>query len=78
MSQRKIFSPKYKSTLVFHRQNLATGMYHKRESPVPVYIGPLIHGRTHKRELVDKFLYDWVLNISMAMSNEAAAQYEKD
>ena len=32
-------------------------MYHSRdkETPLPVYVGLLIHGRTLKRELVDMF-----------------------
>ena len=34
------------------RQNSATGMYHSRdkETPLPVYVGLLIHGRTRKRD----------------------------
>ena len=62
-------------------------MYHSRdkETPLPVYVGLLIHGRTLKRELVDMFFQlglsisrDRVLNISTAMATAAAAQYERD
>ena len=69
------------------RRNSETGMYHSRdkETPLPVYVGLLIHGRTLKRELVDMFFqlglsisYDRVLNISTAMATAAAAQYERD
>ena len=63
------------------RQNLATGMYYSRdkETPLPVYVGLLIHGRTRKRDTffqlgLSIFFYDRALNISTAMATVAAAQ----
>ena len=69
------------------RRNSATGMRHSidKETPLPVYLGLLIHGKTRKRELVDTFFqlglsisYDRVLNISTTMATEATEQYQKD
>ena len=56
------------------RGNSATAMYHNKdkETPLPVYVGLLIHGRTRKHELVDIFFqlglsisYDRVLDINI-------------
>ena len=65
----------------------STGSNHSkdRETPLPVYIGMMIHGHTRKRELVDilfhlglSISYDIVLDISMDMAIAAVQQYESD
>lgn len=67
---------KYNSCV--RRREGSTGIYHSkgRETPLPIYIGMMIHGHTRKRELVDTFVhlglsisYDRVLDISKAMSS---------
>lgn len=68
-------------------RNISTGNRHskEKETPLPVYLGLLLHGQTRKRELVDRFFhlgvsisYDRVLSISSSMAAEVAAQYQKD
>ena len=56
-----------------------------RETPLPVYIGLMIHGHTRKRELVDTMFhlgvsipYDIVLGIATEMAISASRQYETD
>ena len=65
----------------------STGSHHSkdRETPLPIYIGTMIHGHTRKRELVDilfhlglSISYDRVLDISTDMAIAAAQQYESD
>lgn len=65
----------------------STGTHHNknRETPLPIYLGMMIHAHTRKRELVDTLFhlglsisYDRVLDISMDMAIAAANQYEND
>jgi len=69
------------------RRASSTGIRHNtdKETPLPVYLGLLIHGQTRKRELVETLFhlgvsisYDRVLDISTNMATAAATQYEKD
>jgi hypothetical protein len=69
------------------RRPSSTGTHHNknRETPLPIYLGMMIHANTRKRELVDTLFhlglsisYDRVMDISMDMANEAASQYEND
>ena len=56
------------------------------ETPLPVYIGLMIHGHTRKRELVDTMFHlslsipykDRVLDLSTEMAFSASRQYETD
>ena len=52
----------YNST--FRHRKQAAGAYHNtmRETPLPIYVGLLLHGETRKRRLVDKF-YDLGLSV---------------
>ena len=47
------------------RRTGSTGIYHNtaRETPLPIYVGLMVHGRTRKRDLIDT-LYDLGLSIS--------------
>jgi hypothetical protein len=76
---------KYNSSV--RRRRGSTGIQHSksRETPLPIYLGMMIHGHTRKRELVDTLFhfglsisYDRVLYISMDMAISAAQQYESD
>ena len=67
------------------RRQGSTGSHHSkdRETPLPIYIGTMIHGHTRKRELVDilfylglSISYNRVLDISTDMAIAAAQQYE--
>lgn len=56
-----------------------------RETPLPLYLGMMIHAHTRKRELVDSLFhlglsvsYDRVMDVSMDMGTAAGNQYEKD
>ena len=64
-----------------------TGVHHNkaRETPLPVYIGLMIHARTRKRDVIDTMFdlglsisYDRVLEISTAMGNRVCEQYHRD
>ena len=55
----------------------------ERETPLPQYLGMLIHSKTRKRELVDALFelglcisYDRVLEISTVVSNNHCYQFE--
>ena len=57
----------------------------KREPPLPVYLGSMLHTNTRKRKLVDTFYnlglsisYDRVLSISTEMGNKICDRYERD
>ncbi|KAG7160440.1 hypothetical protein Hamer_G001690, partial [Homarus americanus] len=57
----------------------------KRETPVPVYLGLLIHTKTHKKELVDvpfklRFCisYNRVLGISIHLGNDICRYFEME
>ncbi len=69
------------------RRKNSTSSYHskQREPPLPIYIGCLIHAKTRKRGLVNKFhelglsvSYDRVLSLSKDMGNSLCAQYERE
>ena len=69
------------------RQPASTGTHHSksRETPLPVYLGMMIHADTRKCELIDIFFhlglsvsYDRVIDISTDMWNEAVSQYKND
>ena len=55
-----------------------------RETPLPVYLGMMVHCQTRKRDLVDKLFhlglsisYDRVLAISTSLANGLNEQYEE-
>ena len=69
------------------RRKGSTSSYHskQREPPLPIYIGCLIHAKTRKRSLVNKFhelgmsvSYDRVLRLSTDMGNSLCALYEEE
>ena len=75
----------YNSSL--RKRGGSTNIHHSksRETPVPIYLGMMIHGHTRKRELIDTLFhlglsisYDRVLDISMDMAISAAQQYESE
>ena len=56
-----------------------------RETPLPIYLGLMLHGTTRKRELVDKLhklglaiSYDHVLQISTDLANTVCRLYEEE
>ena len=56
-----------------------------RETPLPLYMGLLIHAKTRKRELVDilyehglSVSYDRVMQHSTDIANQVIAQYQED
>ena len=76
-----------KNNSCVRRREGSIGTHHskERETPLPIYIGMMIHGHTRKRELVDTLFhlglsvsYDRVLEISKAMACTASRQYEVD
>lgn len=57
----------------------------ERETPVPLYLGVLIHSKTRKRELVDALFelglsisYDRVMSISTILGNNLCHQFEME
>ena len=69
------------------RRTGSTGTHHKknRETPMPLFLGMMIHAHTRKHELVDTLFqlglsvsYDRVMDISMDMATAAASQYQND
>ena len=53
----------------------------QRETPLPVYLGMMLHTKTRKRELFDLGLcisYDRVLSISTDLGNKLCHQYEME
>jgi hypothetical protein len=57
----------------------------KRETPLPLYLGLVIHAETRKKQLVDKFYrlglsvsYDRVLQVSTDLGNGVCALYEEE
>ena len=53
-----------------------------QETPLPIYIGLMLHAQTHKRELVDKLFnlslsisYDRVLHLSAEMGNSMCQRF---
>ena len=56
-----------------------------RETPVPIYLGLMIHAMTRKRDIIDKLhklglsiSYDRVLQLSTNLANAVCQQYEDD
>ena len=69
------------------RRRGSTGVHHRKckETPLPLYLAMMIHGRTRKRELIDILFqlglpipYDRVIEISMDMAISAAQVYESE
>ena len=57
----------------------------ERETPLPIYLGVMIHTKTQKRELVGilhelglSILYDRVLGISTEAGNKICSHYERE
>ena len=57
----------------------------ERETPLPIYLGTMIHSKTHKRELVDILFilglcisYNRVLDISIELGNKICHYYEQE
>ena len=76
---------KFNSTL--RRREGASAVYNtaKRETPLPIYTGLLLHAKTRKRELVDKLhdlglciSYSRVMALSTDLGNTVCEQFEKD
>ena len=68
-----------------HQRKQATTTVRNQETPVPTYIGLMLHGHTHKRELVDRFhhlgmsiSYDRVLRLSAQMGSEVCKQFHRE
>ena len=68
-------------------QSATTSTRHdpKREPPLPVYLGLLVHAETRKKSLVDKLYrlglsisYDRAMQISADLGNSVCAQFEED
>ena len=65
------------------RQRLgSTGIYHQntRETPLPIYVGLVVHARTRKRDLIETLFYlglsisyDRVMEISTTIGNHISA-----
>jgi len=75
----------YNTTI--HRRKGSTATFHttKREPPLPIYIGLLLHAKTRKRGLVERMhelglsiSYDRVLQLSTDIGNSVCDQFEKD
>ena len=56
-----------------------------RETPLPIYLGVMIHATTRKRDIIDKLhklglsiSYDRVLQLSTDLANTVCQQYEND
>lgn len=69
------------------RPTSSNSAYHikDRETPLPIYLGLMVHGQTRKRELVDTLFslglsisYDTVLDISKCLATSACEQYKAD
>ena len=69
------------------RRKGKTAIHHNidHESPLPLYLGLLLHAKTRKRQLVDKLddlglsiSYDRVLGISSQMVDEVFARFEAE
>lgn len=57
----------------------------ERETPLPIYLGTMIHSKTRKRELVDILFslglcisYDRILDISTELGNKICHYYEQE
>jgi len=66
------------------RRAESISMYHSRthETPLPIYVGLLMHARTRRRDLIESLFglglsisYDRVMEISTAMNNYVCEQY---
>ena len=65
----------------------STGAYHckERQTPLPVYLGLIVHAKTRKRDLVETLFdlrlsvsYDRVMEISTTIGNHVCEQYHRD
>ena len=70
-----------------HRNEPTDSFRHnqERETPVPIYIGMMVHSKTRKRELVDilfslglSISYDRVLSISTELGNKVCYHYQHE
>ena len=76
------------NSLVLHRENQATSTIKhnlERETPLPIYLGIMIHTKTRKRELVDDLYelglsisYNRVLIISTELGNKICHHYRME
>lgn len=74
----------YNSAVRRRKETAATARHSKlRETPLPVYLGVMLHTKTRKRELVDSLFnlglcisYDRVLSISTDLGNKLCHHYE--
>ena len=77
---------KYNSCIRRRKDSQKTTFHSKqRESPLPIYIGLLLHGETRKRGLVDKLnnlglsiSYNRVLEISTDLGNRVCERFEAE
>jgi len=69
------------------RRAESTSTYHSRtcETPLPIYVGLLMHARTRKRDLIESLFklglfiyYDRIMEISTAMNNYVCEQYSSE
>ena len=69
-----------------HRRPESAGTYHlsARETPLPIYLGLMVHARTRKRDLIEtlsdlglSISYDRVLDISTAIGNQVCDHYHQ-
>ena len=72
---------------VKHKRQGLTSVKHSRaqETPLPLYVGTMLHSVTRKKELVDKMheiglsvSYDRVLRVSASMANAVCELYEEE
>ena len=70
-----------------HKENAKDVVRHsrQRETPLPIYLGIMLHTKTRKRELVDTLFnlglcisYDRVLNISTDLGDKICYHYEQE
>ena len=76
------------NSLVRRRKNQATSTIRhnqERETPLPIYLGVMVHTKTHKRELVDTLhelglsvSYDHVMDISTELGNKICSHYQRE
>ena len=75
----------YKSSKRFKEDTDIVRHIQQQETPLPIYLGVMIHTNTRKRKLVDTLFnlglcisYDRVLNISTELGNKVCYHYEQE
>ena len=75
----------YNTSIRRRKESTATFHSTKREPPLPIYIGLMLHAKTRKRGIIEKMhqlglsiSYDRVLQISTDVGNSVCDQFEKD